>query len=203
MSEDDDRGRYRINWVAERTGVREGTLRAWERRYHIPKPARTPSGYRVYSADDVRQVKLMRALCERGMAPSEAALEVARMLPDPPDGAAPRDEAPESVCVVELLGGTGALSLAGALGIMERAATLITARRLGGHPLAVQAGPTVLLGRAAPGDELSARATIVSVEAQTALVEVTLSTQASDGTLRELATTRVVVTSAEPPAQRP
>jgi MerR family transcriptional regulator, light-induced transcriptional regulator len=66
-------GRYRIHAVAELTGVPEATLRAWERRYAVPIPVRTPSGYRLYSHKDVELVKRMRELCGAGMAPVDAA----------------------------------------------------------------------------------------------------------------------------------
>src|ERR1043165_7563386 len=72
----DEDGRFRINRVAESTGIPEATLRAWERRYHVPKPSRTPSGYRLYSPDDVAQVRKMRDLCESGVAPADAAKEI-------------------------------------------------------------------------------------------------------------------------------
>ena len=39
-----DGGVYGIGDVVERTGVAEGTLRMWERRYGFPKPARLASG---------------------------------------------------------------------------------------------------------------------------------------------------------------
>ena len=45
--------RYRINAVAEMTGVPAPTLRAWERRYGIPRPGRSESSYRLYSDADV------------------------------------------------------------------------------------------------------------------------------------------------------
>jgi DNA-binding transcriptional MerR regulator len=66
-------GRYRIHAVTELTGVPEATLRAWERRYSVPTPLRTPSGYRLYSHKDVEQVRRMRELCAAGMAPADAA----------------------------------------------------------------------------------------------------------------------------------
>ncbi|HEY6876521.1 MAG TPA: MerR family transcriptional regulator [Polyangiales bacterium] len=75
---DEPRQLYRIHWVSEQTGVSEATLRAWERRYQVPTPARTPSGYRVYSAEDVEAVKRMRELCESGMSASEAAQVIAQ-----------------------------------------------------------------------------------------------------------------------------
>ncbi|TAK21114.1 MAG: MerR family transcriptional regulator [Myxococcaceae bacterium] len=66
-------GRYRINVVAELTGVPAATLRAWERRYGIPTPARTASSYRLYSDVDVVELKRLRDLCSSGMAIAEAA----------------------------------------------------------------------------------------------------------------------------------
>lgn len=64
---------YRIHHVAERTGIPEPTLRAWERRYGIPRPQRTDSGYRLYSEQDIALARRMRELCEGGMAAAEAA----------------------------------------------------------------------------------------------------------------------------------
>ncbi|MCA9653920.1 MAG: MerR family transcriptional regulator [Myxococcales bacterium] len=69
----DDKGKYRINAVAEMTGIPAATLRAWERRYGVPEPRRTESSYRVYSDADVELIRRVRELCDQGMAPSEAA----------------------------------------------------------------------------------------------------------------------------------
>lgn len=71
-------GPYRIAVVAELTGVPEPTIRAWERRYDVPTPRRTPSGYRLYGDREVEQVRHMRALCESGVAAAEAAKLVAK-----------------------------------------------------------------------------------------------------------------------------
>lgn len=78
----DSAGPYRIQVVAEMTSVPEPTLRAWERRYGIPTPERTASGYRLYGARDVEQLRKMRALCESGLSAREAAERVrAQALP--------------------------------------------------------------------------------------------------------------------------
>lgn len=66
-------GKYRINAVAEMTGIPAATLRAWERRYGVPEPQRTESSYRVYSEADVSMIRRVRELCQQGMAPSQAA----------------------------------------------------------------------------------------------------------------------------------
>ncbi len=55
---------YGIAEVADRTGVAEGTLRAWEQRHGFPVPKRLPGGHRRYSERDmelVRRVVLERA----------------------------------------------------------------------------------------------------------------------------------------------
>ncbi|UJA21317.1 MerR family transcriptional regulator [Thermoleophilia bacterium SCSIO 60948] len=49
--------------IAERTGVRESTLRMWERRYQFPEPRRLAGGHRRYSETDVESVR--RVLAER------------------------------------------------------------------------------------------------------------------------------------------
>lgn len=68
-----DLGRYRIQAVAEMTGVSAATLRQWERRYGIPSPDRTDAAYRIYGEGDVDHVRRMVALSTAGVSPSEAA----------------------------------------------------------------------------------------------------------------------------------
>lgn len=47
---------YPIRTLSEKTGVGTSTLRAWERRYGLLKPERTPKGHRLYSDSDTRRV---------------------------------------------------------------------------------------------------------------------------------------------------
>ncbi len=63
----------RIHAVSELTGVPEPTLRAWERRYGIPTPVRTASGYRLFGPREIAEVREMRRLCDEGVAAAEAA----------------------------------------------------------------------------------------------------------------------------------
>ena len=65
--------RYRIQAVAGLTGIPAATLRAWERRYGVPRPTRTDSAYRLYSDDDIELLKRMRKLTDGGFSPAEAA----------------------------------------------------------------------------------------------------------------------------------
>jgi DNA-binding transcriptional MerR regulator len=48
---------FPIRILSEKTGVAPTTLRAWERRYGLLKPQRTPKGHRLYNAGDVEAVK--------------------------------------------------------------------------------------------------------------------------------------------------
>jgi DICT domain-containing protein len=56
-----------ISDVAEQTGIAAGTIRMWEQRYGFPVPARTPSGYRRYSVEDVEAIRRVAALRRRGL----------------------------------------------------------------------------------------------------------------------------------------
>ena len=61
-------GRIPIRTLANLTGVNPVTLRAWERRYNLLQPARTPKGHRLYSMADVELIQQVLALLESGMA---------------------------------------------------------------------------------------------------------------------------------------
>lgn len=68
---------YRIHIASEMTGVTEGLIRAWERRYGVLKPKRTASGYRAYTQSDIEVLKRLKKLTEEGVAIGEAV----RLLP--------------------------------------------------------------------------------------------------------------------------
>jgi len=51
-----DLDRFPIRVLAEKTTVGTSTIRAWERRYGLIHPERTPKGHRLYSASDVKRV---------------------------------------------------------------------------------------------------------------------------------------------------
>lgn len=59
--------RYPIRTVATLTGVNPITLRAWERRYGLVRPTRTPTGQRVYSRADIDTVHRILSLMENGI----------------------------------------------------------------------------------------------------------------------------------------
>ncbi len=58
---------YNIKAVAQATGIEPVTLRAWERRYGIPKPTRTDTGYRLYSERDVAILRWLQSQIDAGM----------------------------------------------------------------------------------------------------------------------------------------
>ena len=56
---------FPIRVLSEKTGVAPTTLRAWERRYGLLKPQRTPKGHRLYNSNDVDAVnKIVNLLNE-------------------------------------------------------------------------------------------------------------------------------------------
>lgn len=63
---------YRIQVAAEMTGVSEGLIRAWERRYGVLKPRRTASGYRAYTEGDIEILRRLKKLTEEGVSIAEA-----------------------------------------------------------------------------------------------------------------------------------
>lgn len=68
---------HTIGHTAWLTGVPVATLRAWERRYAVVAPTRTPAGYRLYDDLAVRRLTAMAALVAAGWAPRDAAAHVA------------------------------------------------------------------------------------------------------------------------------
>ena len=69
----DVRHSLRIGELSRRVGVSPELLRAWERRYGLLHPARTKGGLRLYSAEDERRVRAMRAHLDGGLSAAEAA----------------------------------------------------------------------------------------------------------------------------------
>ncbi|AZO84554.1 MerR family transcriptional regulator [Pseudomonas sp. QLc11A] len=66
-----DEGWLPIREVARLTGVNAVTLRAWERRYGLIVPQRTPKGHRLFSADHVQRIQAILTWLNRGVAVSQ------------------------------------------------------------------------------------------------------------------------------------
>lgn len=58
---------YNIKAVSRLVGLLPVTLRAWERRYGMPRPGRGDQGYRLYSEYDVRTLRWLKAQVENGL----------------------------------------------------------------------------------------------------------------------------------------
>jgi MerR family transcriptional regulator, light-induced transcriptional regulator len=100
--------------VERDTGINKETLRVWERRYGFPAPARDAAGERLYGAEQVQRLRLIKRLLDAGhrpgrvvAAPPETLDALARPLPLPalaPSQAAAAPRAPEvDACVALLL----------------------------------------------------------------------------------------------------
>jgi DNA-binding transcriptional MerR regulator len=63
----------RIGELSRRLGVSDHVLRAWERRYGLLRPMRSPGGFRLYSADDEVRVRRMQDHLADGLSAAEAA----------------------------------------------------------------------------------------------------------------------------------
>ncbi|MEZ4503993.1 MAG: cobalamin-dependent protein [Dehalococcoidia bacterium] len=93
---------YTVRAASIATGVSEGRLRTWERRYGVPRPKRSPTGRRLYDEQDLALIGRMAALVEAGVPAAHAAEAVlsedttALVVP-------PRVEAPAHPLVAELL----------------------------------------------------------------------------------------------------
>jgi len=57
---------YRSGIAARLAGIPVETLRVWERRYQIVGPRLSPRGHRLYSAEDVSRLTLIRQLVDLG-----------------------------------------------------------------------------------------------------------------------------------------
>ena len=55
--------------VSTATGLAKDTLRVWERRYGFPQPERDAHGERVYPAEQVERLRVIRRLMDRGLRP--------------------------------------------------------------------------------------------------------------------------------------
>ena len=63
---------YNIKQASIRSGVSVPLVRAWERRYGLVSPKRTPSGYRLYDDEAIATLIRVKELTENGWSASEA-----------------------------------------------------------------------------------------------------------------------------------
>jgi len=93
----------RIGELSKRSGVSPELLRAWERRYGLLRPQRSPGGLRLYTPEDLERVRAMQRHLADGLAAAEAAALASRARPEtdaeapPLAPAALRDELREAL----------------------------------------------------------------------------------------------------------
>jgi len=69
---------FSIGEVATLVGVSPHTIRAWERRYQVVRPRRTPSRQRRYTADEVEVLRrVRRGTATQGLAPTTSGRRLA------------------------------------------------------------------------------------------------------------------------------
>ena len=72
MSERSDQPLYSIGAVANMLGVPTSTLRAWEERYGVIAPERSPGSQRLYSRSQVEQLRFVKAQIDGGLSAADA-----------------------------------------------------------------------------------------------------------------------------------
>jgi DNA-binding transcriptional MerR regulator len=63
---------FNLKAVLQETGLKPDSLRAWERRYGLPQPERSPGGHRLYSQQDIETIKWLIARQQEGLSISRA-----------------------------------------------------------------------------------------------------------------------------------
>ncbi|MCL9775742.1 MerR family transcriptional regulator [Vibrio methylphosphonaticus] len=98
--------RYAIREVAEMTGVKPVTLRAWQRRYQLVQPERTEKGHRLYTPKDVETIKRVQSWLAKGVSIGKVkALLASNSLPVEHDSSQRLDEAESLLQALSLLDG--------------------------------------------------------------------------------------------------
>ena len=78
-------GIYSIGAVARMVGVPTATLRTWEERYDVVVAERSSGGHRLYTRDQVEQLRFIVTSIERGLQPADAHRLLADRLLQPAD----------------------------------------------------------------------------------------------------------------------
>ena len=63
---------FSISAVERMVGVPAATLRNWQERYGLIQPQRSAGGHRLYTRDQVEQLRFLAARLEEGLQPAEA-----------------------------------------------------------------------------------------------------------------------------------
>jgi DNA-binding transcriptional MerR regulator len=91
---------YSIGAVAEMLGSNPATLRSWEERYGVVTPERTEGGRRLYSRDDLEQLRFVKDKVDQGFSAADAHRLLGERLEDPQH---PRGVEPQAADAPQLL----------------------------------------------------------------------------------------------------
>jgi DNA-binding transcriptional MerR regulator len=91
---------YSIGAVAEMLGSTPATLRSWEERYGVVTPERTEGGRRLYSRDDLEQLRFVKDKVDQGFSAADAHRLLGERLEDPQH---PRGVEPHAADAPQLL----------------------------------------------------------------------------------------------------
>jgi DNA-binding transcriptional MerR regulator len=75
--------RFTIRAASALTGINPNTLRAWERRYGLVRPERTPKGYRLYTDRDIERLRSIQRALQKGIPVSRAGEHLDDLEPAP------------------------------------------------------------------------------------------------------------------------
>lgn len=91
---------YSISAVERMVGVPAATLRNWEERYALIQPQRSPGGHRLYTRDQVEQLRFVAAQLEQGLQPAEAHRLLGERLAQGPGERAATAEAERTLLIL-------------------------------------------------------------------------------------------------------
>jgi DNA-binding transcriptional MerR regulator len=113
---------WRIGELSRRVGVSEHVLRAWESRYGLTRPVRSPGGFRLYSAGDEQRVRRMQFHLARGLRAAEAARVTITEgpTPGPPPAADRMDRTDLDALAADLQAALDALDEPAAQAVLDR-----------------------------------------------------------------------------------
>jgi DNA-binding transcriptional MerR regulator/methylmalonyl-CoA mutase cobalamin-binding subunit len=66
MTNESEQKRHSIRLATRRSGLTPDVLRAWEKRYGVVEPGRSPGGHRLYSDADIDRLRLVKAAVNAG-----------------------------------------------------------------------------------------------------------------------------------------
>ena len=91
---------YTISAVERMVGMPAATLRNWEERYGLVQPQRSPGGHRLYTRDQVEQLRFLAAEVKEGLQPAEAHRLLAERLAQASNDRAAAPEAEPTLLIL-------------------------------------------------------------------------------------------------------